>query len=574
MPLKILFADDSATAQTMGIKILTEAGYEVVAVSNGSAALKKIAEQTPDIAILDVWMPGYNGLEVCEKMRSSVATLNTPVLLTVGKMEAYRNEDTNRVKADGIIVKPFEASDLLAIVKRLEEQIFQTSPQQSSPPQVEHTLYLERPTLLTDQHPREDFSVDAGRTSTPQDTASKAPEKPHSAVEIPDHMAAAPVFNDTTAHDFSAQHVVVAGPETAIAEQPAPEPVAALSEPIPLTAWKWEPDFQTEVDAAGHGSTAEASHREASPRETQIMPAYQEPAASNQPGVMMDSAPEEAAVPPPPVSVTPALELTSHHVSESAASAAPVEFLQEHAAIHDGVDPALVTDRTRMTEFATRFGVDNAEVVPVGVYAEQSWPEAPTAEVEPPHAADAPAAESEMADVSAEDFEARVAAAMTAYDQTEAQPQSQPEAPPLPSAVEAQQPETHPLDHGFSHQQDALVNPAPEVLAPAAPVEVVLPEPPVSEPPVPEPPVAETAVPESSLPEPPAANNAVAASELQTFGDAVSTYSAPDAPVAVPVAAAAMVGDPEAIAQAVARVMERLKPMLIEEIMRELNSIK
>jgi hypothetical protein len=40
------------------------------------------------------------------------------------------------------------------------------------------------------------------------------------------------------------------------------------------------------------------------------------------------------------------------------------------------------------------------------------------------------------------------------------------------------------------------------------------------------------------------------------------------------VAAAAMVGDPEAIAQAVARVMERLKPMLIEEIMRELNSIK
>ncbi|HJX83925.1 MAG TPA: response regulator, partial [Candidatus Angelobacter sp.] len=117
MPLRILFADDSSTAQTMGIKILTEAGYEVVAVSNGSAALKKIAEQKPDIAILDVFMPGYNGLEVCEKMRSSIETLNTPVLLTVGKMEPYRNEDTNRVKADGVIVKPFEASALIAIIR-------------------------------------------------------------------------------------------------------------------------------------------------------------------------------------------------------------------------------------------------------------------------------------------------------------------------------------------------------------------------------------------------------------------------------------------------------------------------
>src|SRR5260370_36418048 len=149
------------TAQSMGMKILTEAGYEVVPVSNGSAALKKIAEQKPDIAILDVYMPGYNGLEVCEKMRNSIATLNTPVLLTVGKMEAYRNEDTNRVKADGLIVKPFEASDLVAIIKKLEERILQPSPPE--PPLAERTLYLDRSTLLTDQYPHSEFSVDAGQ---------------------------------------------------------------------------------------------------------------------------------------------------------------------------------------------------------------------------------------------------------------------------------------------------------------------------------------------------------------------------------------------------------------------------
>src|SRR5947209_1539467 len=128
------------TAQNMGKRILTEAGYEVVAVSNGAAAVKKIAEQKPDIIILDVYMPGYSGLEVCEKVRSSIDTLKTPVLLTVGKMEPYKPEDANRVKADGVIIKPFEASDLLAIIKKFEERIAQMP----APPIVEKTIRIER----------------------------------------------------------------------------------------------------------------------------------------------------------------------------------------------------------------------------------------------------------------------------------------------------------------------------------------------------------------------------------------------------------------------------------------------
>src|SRR5437899_4632976 len=111
----------------MGRKILTEAGYEVVAVSNGAAEVKKIAEQKPDIIILDIYMPGYSGLEVCEKVRGSMETLKTPVLLTVGKLEHYKPEETSRVRADGVIVKPFEASDLLAIIKKFEQRLGQAS---------------------------------------------------------------------------------------------------------------------------------------------------------------------------------------------------------------------------------------------------------------------------------------------------------------------------------------------------------------------------------------------------------------------------------------------------------------
>jgi len=82
VPLKILLADDSMTAQKMGKEILTTAGYEVIAVSNGAVAAKKLAEK-PDIIILDVFMPGYTGLELCEKIRASMDLAKTPVLLTV-----------------------------------------------------------------------------------------------------------------------------------------------------------------------------------------------------------------------------------------------------------------------------------------------------------------------------------------------------------------------------------------------------------------------------------------------------------------------------------------------------------
>src|ERR1700757_5180992 len=100
------------TAQNMGKKILVDAGYDVVAVSNGAAAIKKVAAERPDLAILDVYMPGYTGLEVCERVKASAETSRIPVLLTVGKMEPFNPEEVNRVKADGVMIKPFEASDL------------------------------------------------------------------------------------------------------------------------------------------------------------------------------------------------------------------------------------------------------------------------------------------------------------------------------------------------------------------------------------------------------------------------------------------------------------------------------
>ena len=121
MARKILLADDSVTAQNMGRKILADAGYEVCTVNNGSAALKRVNDSLPDIVVLDVYMPGYSGLEICQHLKESSNTAHIPVLLTVGKLEPFKPDEARRVRADAYIVKPFEASELLSAVAHLED---------------------------------------------------------------------------------------------------------------------------------------------------------------------------------------------------------------------------------------------------------------------------------------------------------------------------------------------------------------------------------------------------------------------------------------------------------------------
>src|SRR5436190_22029924 len=68
-------------------------------------------------------MPGYGGLEVCQRLKESGETMRIPVLLSVGKMEPFKADEAKRVRADAHIVKPFEASELLAALAKLEDRI-------------------------------------------------------------------------------------------------------------------------------------------------------------------------------------------------------------------------------------------------------------------------------------------------------------------------------------------------------------------------------------------------------------------------------------------------------------------
>ena len=185
MALKILFADDSMTAQNMGKKILSDAGYEVVAVSNGAAALKKINELKPELVVLDVYMPGYTGLEVCEKMRSAHETSKTPVLLTVGKMEAYKAEDGVRVKANGVIVKPFEATDLLAAIEKLTADMKAAGPGKA---QAQKTVTM--PTPGTEEAAQQGEGTEEIKATKPE------------SVSVPSEMASHAAYGFDGAHEI------------------------------------------------------------------------------------------------------------------------------------------------------------------------------------------------------------------------------------------------------------------------------------------------------------------------------------------------------------------------------------
>ena len=114
MARKVLLADDSVTAQNMGRRILSDAGYDVTTVNNGSAALKKIAESKPDLIVLDVYMPGYGGLEVCQRIR---ATSTLPIIVLSVKDAERDKVLALDLGADDYVPKPFGMDEVLARIR-------------------------------------------------------------------------------------------------------------------------------------------------------------------------------------------------------------------------------------------------------------------------------------------------------------------------------------------------------------------------------------------------------------------------------------------------------------------------
>ena len=118
---RILLADDSPHAQRMGELILREEGYEVVTITDGATVLLRLPDVDPDLILVDVTMPTRSGYEICEMVRTSPRHLHTRVVLLAGALDPVDDLEVRRVRADGVLKKPFESSVVLAMVKPLLE---------------------------------------------------------------------------------------------------------------------------------------------------------------------------------------------------------------------------------------------------------------------------------------------------------------------------------------------------------------------------------------------------------------------------------------------------------------------
>ena len=253
MPRTVLLADDSVTAQNMGRRILTDAGYEVITVNNGSAALKKIHEVRPDLIVLDVYMPGYGGLEVCQRLKESGETSKIPVLLTVGKMEPFKSDEAKRVRADAHIVKPFEASELLAALTKLEDRIVpqaeSTRGRKSRKPSFWHDE--DRPALRerTDTEEAQANKDDDSELSAEAvgDRAADSAPKVGAFPLVPEATGELPVIADSNAFAGVDEGAQVAPKATESLTSATLEPMVADSEPRPPK----QPEFDLGLDQNG-----------------------------------------------------------------------------------------------------------------------------------------------------------------------------------------------------------------------------------------------------------------------------------------------------------------------------------
>ncbi|MFZ2488803.1 MAG: response regulator transcription factor [Anaerolineae bacterium] len=112
--MHVLIVDDDPPSLKMTAFLLSEEGYKVTTADNGLDALRLIDEQTPDLAILDVMMPGLDGLQVTQRIRR---TMNLPIIILSAKGETTDRVQGLDVGADDYLAKPFEPAELLARVR-------------------------------------------------------------------------------------------------------------------------------------------------------------------------------------------------------------------------------------------------------------------------------------------------------------------------------------------------------------------------------------------------------------------------------------------------------------------------
>ena len=117
---KILLVDDSKTELHFMSELLSKRGFSIRTAENGEDAMKKLGEDTPDLILMDVVMPGQNGFQLTRAITRDPRFANVPVIMCTSK-----NQETDKVwgmrqGARDYIVKPVDADELIAKIRAFD----------------------------------------------------------------------------------------------------------------------------------------------------------------------------------------------------------------------------------------------------------------------------------------------------------------------------------------------------------------------------------------------------------------------------------------------------------------------
>jgi two-component system, OmpR family, KDP operon response regulator KdpE len=112
---QVLVVDDDETVASVVVSYLERAGHTTVHVADGFAALDALADARPDLVVLDLMLPGIDGLEVCRRLRADGHTF--PVLVLTARADEVDTVVGLDAGADDYVTKPFSIDELLARIR-------------------------------------------------------------------------------------------------------------------------------------------------------------------------------------------------------------------------------------------------------------------------------------------------------------------------------------------------------------------------------------------------------------------------------------------------------------------------
>ncbi|MEJ2365271.1 MAG: response regulator [Deltaproteobacteria bacterium] len=107
---KILVVDDELEIRDLLTEVLTGEGYDVIQASNGVEALELVEKEEPQVILLDVMMPGIDGVEVCRRLKEEDKTRFIPIIMVTAFED--RDVDAFVMGADDFVTKPFSLVEL------------------------------------------------------------------------------------------------------------------------------------------------------------------------------------------------------------------------------------------------------------------------------------------------------------------------------------------------------------------------------------------------------------------------------------------------------------------------------